>query len=107
MTDAAQPLSPDQPVPPRRDGGALPSAAVTVEWLVARDIDTYRARRTARRASRRAEHPEALPIPLAPARYHGATGFDPAITGEPPEEQAPPGAHLAPRGGRRRRARSQ
>ncbi|PFG33577.1 hypothetical protein [Sanguibacter antarcticus] len=48
----------------------LTAAPLTIEMLVARDISAYSERTTRRR------------------RYDGATGFDPAITGEPPEEQA-------------------
>ena len=48
----------------------LAAAPLTIEMLVSRDISAYSERTTRTR------------------RYDGATGFDPAITGEPPEEQA-------------------
>lgn len=48
----------------------LTAAPLTIEMLVARDISAYSERSTRTRG------------------YHGATGIDPAITGEPPEEQA-------------------
>ncbi|MEP7764955.1 hypothetical protein [Sanguibacter sp. 25GB23B1] len=48
----------------------LSAAPLTIEMLVSRDISAFSERTTRTR------------------RYDGLTGVDPAITGEPPEEQA-------------------
>jgi hypothetical protein len=71
----------------------LTAAPLTIEMLVSRDISEYSRRA---RPAGRAERSAASERSGRGHRYDGATGIDPAITGEPPEEQAARSARRSP-----------
>lgn len=71
----------------------LSAAPLTIEMLVARDISAY-SRRT--RSAARPGRSTASERSGRGRGYDGRTGVDPAITGEPPEEQAARPARRSP-----------